>query len=180
MTPRVPEAFTTERLDARRIDPVADEEFLVAMWADPRVTATLGGARDRAQVRAVADRFAAHWDAHGHGMWVLRDRASGAPVGWVMLTATDVGGPDGVEVGWSVAADRWREGIASEAAAEAVRIAFTDLGRDDVVSFTLVDNVASRAVMEKLGFTYEADTEHAGLPHVLYRLTKQEWEANHG
>lgn len=180
MTVRVPEAFATPRLDAHRIDPGADEEFLVAMWSDPRVAATLGGARDRSQVHAITERLVGHWDAHGHGMWVLRDRTTAAPVGWVMLTATDVGGPGGVEVGWSVAADRWREGLASEAAAEAVRIAFTDLDRDDVVSFTLVDNVASRGVMEKLGFAYEADVEHAGLPHVLYRLTKKEWEANDG
>jgi hypothetical protein len=26
--------------------------------------------------------------------------------------------------------------------------------------------------MEKLGMTYERDVEHAGLPHVLYRLTR--------
>lgn len=180
MTSGVPEQFGTERLDARRIDPATDEEFLVAMWSDPRVVATLGGARDRAAVHAITDRLVAHWNAHGHGMWVLRDRITAAPVGWVMLTATEVGGPDGVEVGWSVAADRWREGLASEAATEAVRIAFTDLGRDDLVSFTLVDNVASQGVMRKLGFTYEADVEHAGLPHVLYRLTKQEWERNDG
>jgi [ribosomal protein S5]-alanine N-acetyltransferase len=174
---RVPDSFTTERLTAVRVGP-ADEEFLVAMWSDPRVVATLGGARDREQVRTTIERLDAHWEAFGHGMWILRDRATGAPVGWTMLTVTDVGGPGGVEVGWSVAADRWREGLASEAAAEAVRLAFTDLGRDDVVTFTLVDNVASQGVMRRLGFTYEADVEHAGLPHVLYRLTKKDWEAN--
>ena len=38
------------------------------------------------------------------------------------------------------------------------------------VSFTLPDNVASRRVMEKLGFRFERDTPYAGLPHVLYRL----------
>jgi hypothetical protein len=30
-----------------------------------------------------------------------------------------------------------------------------------------------RAVMEKLGMRYERDVEHAGLPHVLYRLTRE-------
>jgi RimJ/RimL family protein N-acetyltransferase len=34
-------------------------------------------------------------------------------------------------------------------------------------------NAASRAVMEKLGMTYERHVEHAGLPHVLYRLTRE-------
>ena len=59
----------------------------------------------------------------------------------------------------------------SEMAAEAVRVAFEELGLPDLVSFTLHDNHASRRVMERLGFSYERDVEHAGLPHVLYRLS---------
>ena len=39
-----------------------------------------------------------------------------------------------------------------------------------VVSFTLPGNLASRRVMEKLGFRFERETTYAGLPHVLYRL----------
>lgn len=39
----------------------------------------------------------------------------------------------------------------------------------ELVAFTLPHNAASRRVMEKAGFAYERDTEHAGLPHVLYR-----------
>ncbi len=96
-----------------------------------------------------------------------------------MLTATETGGP-GVEVGWAVASDCWRRGYATEAGAEAVRIGFEDLGLDELVSFTLVDNVASQGVMKKLGFVYERDVEHVGLPHVLYRLYRKDWEANHG
>ena len=48
-----------------------------------------------------------------------------------------------------------------------------------MVSFTLADNVASRGVMEKLGFAYDGDVEHAGLPHVLYRLRAHTWEQRH-
>ena len=39
-----------------------------------------------------------------------------------------------------------------------------------IVAFTLTTNGASRRVMEKLGFRFERDIIHAGLPHVLYRL----------
>jgi ribosomal-protein-alanine N-acetyltransferase len=41
---------------------------------------------------------------------------------------------------------------------------------DSLVAFTLEDNKRSRALMERLGFVYEIDFEHADLPHVLYRL----------
>jgi [ribosomal protein S5]-alanine N-acetyltransferase len=40
----------------------------------------------------------------------------------------------------------------------------------ELVAFTLPENVASRRVMEKVGFTYERDIEWAALRHVLYRL----------
>lgn len=43
------------------------------------------------------------------------------------------------------------------------------LGLDEVVAFTLPTNLASRAVMERTGFTFAGDVEHAGLAHVLYR-----------
>jgi RimJ/RimL family protein N-acetyltransferase len=39
-------------------------------------------------------------------------------------------------------------------------------------SSTVHGNAASRAVMDKLGMTYERDIEHAGLRHVLYRLER--------
>jgi RimJ/RimL family protein N-acetyltransferase len=50
-----------------------------------------------------------------------------------------------------------------------VGLARERLGLEEIVAFTLPHNVASRRVMEKVGFRYERDIEWAGLPHVLYR-----------
>ena len=80
-------------------------------------------------------------------------------------------GRDEVEIGWTVVSERWNQGLATELGAASIDVAFGPLALRDVVSFTLPDNVASRRVMEKLGFAYERDTVHAGLPHVLYRLS---------
>jgi RimJ/RimL family protein N-acetyltransferase len=55
---------------------------------------------------------------------------------------------------------------------EAVRLGFTTLGLDSLIAYTVHDNAASRAVMEKLGMEYETDVENAGMPHVLYRLAR--------
>ena len=176
---RAPETFSTARLDATRVG--ADNVALVQeIFRDDRVNAMLGGPRDAARVENDLARWDAHWREHGFGMWILHDRSSDAPVGWTMLTATDTGGEGGVEVGWTIIAERWREGLAFEAGAEATRIAFGVLGRDALVSLTLPHNVASRGVMEKLGFVYDCDVEHAGLPHALYRLDRTTWENTHG
>jgi RimJ/RimL family protein N-acetyltransferase len=39
------------------------------------------------------------------------------------------------------------------------------------VSFTLTTNRASQRVMEKAGLGFDRRIEHAGLPHLLYRLS---------
>jgi RimJ/RimL family protein N-acetyltransferase len=52
-------------------------------------------------------------------------------------------------------------------------VAFDVLVLDDVSSFTVHGNAASRAAMEKLCMTYERDVQHVGLPHVLYRLARE-------
>jgi RimJ/RimL family protein N-acetyltransferase len=165
---RVPGRFATERLDAHRVTEL-DEPFLRAMFADERVFATLGGPRDEAGVRDLLDRMNVHWERAGFGTWVLVERATAQPVGWVGLHETDVGGAGGVELLYSVAADHWRRGIASEAGRAAVVVGHGSLGRSELVAFTMVDNIGSRTVMERLGFVYEDDVLHAGLPHALYR-----------
>ena len=177
MSAAAPEQFETERLAARRVDE-SDEEFLVGVFSDPRVTATLGGPRDRTRVEDDIRRWNRHWDEHGIGLWITSLRADGTTVGWTMLHHTDTGGPS-VEVGWTVAADHWRRGYAREAATAAIDLGFGPVGLDRIVAFTLVDNVASRGVMEKLGFSYDREVEHVGLPHVLYRLASDDWSDLH-
>ncbi len=169
----------TTRLVARRVT-ADDEPFVCDVFSDARVAANLGGPRDAERVRRDVQRWSAHWSDHGFGLWILRDSGTAEPVGWTMLHVTDTGGTPGVEVGWTIVAPWWRKGLASEAGAEAVRIGFDALGLDEIVSFTQPHNVASRGVMEKIGFVYDCDVAHADLPHVLYRLDRQTWEKTHG
>ena len=49
-----------------------------------------------------------------------------------------------------------------------MRVAFEYLGLDELIALALIENIASRRVMEKSGFVYERDLVHVGLPHVAY------------
>jgi ribosomal-protein-alanine N-acetyltransferase len=158
----------TERLVAERLN--ADHhDALVALLGDPRVGATLGGTLDAVGVADTLARQVDHWERHGFGHWIWRERATGDVVARGGLQHTRVTGFDDVEVGWAVMADRWGEGFATELGAAALSAGFETLALASIVAFTLPDNIASRRVMERLGFAYERDVEHAGLPHVLYR-----------
>lgn len=159
----------TARMIGEPIGPQHRDELLVIL-GDPRVGATLGGVASAAVVDDQLTRMAAHWERHGFGLYAWRDRATGELVARGGPQHVHVGGGDEVEIGWTVTPGRWGEGFATELGVASVAHAFGPLTLPDVVSFTLPDNVASRRVMEKLGFTYERDIVHAALPHVLYRL----------
>jgi len=161
----------TERLRAEPIC-AAHHDDLCRLLGDPRVGATLGGVLSPPRVTAQIEQLGAHWERHGFGYWVWRDRATGAVVARGGLSRAHVGGRDEVEVGWAVLPDHWGEGFATELGAASVRHAFEQLALDDVVAYTLPDNRASRRVMEKLGFAFERDVVHAELPHVLYRVSR--------
>jgi len=78
----------------------------------------------------------------------------------------------------------WGQGYATEAARGWLDHGFRALGLAEIVSFAVVANARSRAVMERLGMRRDAagDFDHPALPvdsplrrHVLYRLKREEW-----
>jgi [ribosomal protein S5]-alanine N-acetyltransferase len=165
------ERVETDRMILERLRLEHAPEHL-RLLRDPRVAATLWPRRGLPTEADVIDGLAAkvdHWDRHGFGMWLLRDRETGEMVGRGGLQYTFTAGLNDVEAGWAVVPERWGQGLATELALACVEVAFDQLDLFEIVAFTLPDNHASRRVMEKSGFVYERDIVHAGLPHVLYR-----------
>ena len=128
--------------------------------------------RGEAATRKLLAENAAHWERYGFGLWLFRDRASGAFAGRGGLRHVAVEGADEVELAYALMAPYWNRGLATEMGAALLALGFDRLGLDDLVCFTMTTNHASRRVMEKLGFLYEHDFERAGLPHRLSRLRR--------
>lgn len=114
-------------------------------------------------------RDRSHWQTHGFGPWCLVDLGTGEFIGRGGLNWTVVDGVDEVELPWAVRTRFHGQGFATEAATAALGAA-VDLGLPRIVSLTLVDNRASRRVMEKIGLRYEGNVPHAGLTHALYSI----------
>jgi RimJ/RimL family protein N-acetyltransferase len=165
------ERVETARMILERLRPEHGPEQL-RLLLDPRVGATLWPRPEPPTEAEVSDGLAGkvhHWERHGFGMWLLRDRESGEMVGRGGLQHTYTAGLNDVEAGWAIVPERWGQGLATELAHACIEVGFEQLGLLEIVAFTLPDNVPSRRVMEKAGFAYERDIVHAGLPHVLYR-----------
>ncbi len=166
----------TERLLLVR-PTAADRDDILRMYSDSQVMATLGGMKPEA---VMLERFALllrNWEQDGFGLWIMRDRDTGAFVGRGGLRRLTLDGKSEVEVGYALLPEFWGHGLATELAKESIRAAFEELHLPDLVCFTLLTNRASQRVMEKAGFRYERDGTYANLPHVFYRLTAEQWRA---
>jgi ribosomal-protein-alanine N-acetyltransferase len=174
MTVQDRDRVETERLVCERLR-LEHAAEVARLYGDPRVARTLFA--DGLPLREVAARESLrdaidHWQCHGFGPWLLRDRTTLELVGRGGLQHTFVDGIDEVEVGWAILPEKWGQGLATELARTSLAVAFDDLWLDHVVAFTLPDNVASRRVMEKTGFTFERQIVHKRLDHVLYRCVR--------
>lgn len=158
--------FTTDRLVAAPLT-AADTALFERLWGDERVGQTLGGTRDRDQVREVVAAGLEHWQRHGFGRWVLR--ADEEPVGTVKLSAWKGLGRPEVELGYALLPEFWGRGYATEAGAGALHHAHSSLSLAEVVAFTLPENHASLAVMQRLGFVGEEQVVIGRRVHVLRR-----------
>ena len=168
------DSFTTTRIKARGMTP-GDLDDLASMAQNPEVMITLGGVQDRTQVLVFLEKNVKHHDEHGFGYWIFEDKDTGAFIGRGGLKHVHIDGADEVELAYAFMPEYWGQGLATEIGKELVRIGFEELGLKSIVCFTLPDNKASQRVMEKVGFTYEKKCVYKGLPHVLYRLTKEQW-----
>ncbi|MBX7059441.1 MAG: GNAT family N-acetyltransferase [Leptospirales bacterium] len=173
--------FRTERLILRPWR-ATDREAFAQMNADPRVMEHFPEVLSRQESDALSARIHAHFALHGYGLWALEEQASGAFVGFTGLNQATFNAhfTPCVEIGWRLAFEAWGQGYAIEAAERCVDFAFDELDLDEIVSFTSIDNLRSRRVMERLGMSHNAsdDFDHPLLPpghplrrHVLYRLS---------
>lgn len=163
------DTFDTQRLKAERLRP-EHLDRLAIMHGDARVMATLSGVRSHDQTRHYLASNLAHWDRHGHGLWIFRDLA-GNFIGRGALRHVELAGRDEVEIAYAVMSDYWGQGLATEIARALLEIGLERFGLADIVAFTLTANMASRRVMEKSGLIYEGEIDYMGLPHALYRTT---------
>lgn len=93
-----------------------------------------------------------------------------------------------VEVLWRLARPYWGNGYATEAAEASLQVGFEQLKLEEIVSFAVLENRRSRAVMERIGMTDTGrDFDHPALPetsplrrHCLYSMTRQDWRRKSG
>ena len=81
----------------------------------------------------------------------------------------DLFGDSEVELNYSVVADCWGQGYATEMARKILEVGFAHLDVGSIVAFTLATNKASQRVMQKVGMTFERNFINDNKKQVFYR-----------
>jgi RimJ/RimL family protein N-acetyltransferase len=172
----------TERLRLRRWCD-ADRAPFAALNADPAVMEFFPSPLTRIASDARIDAWQAEFAQRGWSNWALELRSTGAFLGFTGLSVPrrDLPCSPCVEIGWRLARAHWGNGYATEAARAALEAGFAQLGLAEIVSFTAVGNLRSRAVMDRIGMRDTGrEFEHPGVPkghtlrrHCLYCIRRE-------
>ncbi len=176
----------TERLILRtfRTD---DVEGMTLIDQDPMVCRYLPAVGTRAGTEAGVQRIINHYQEHGFSLYAVELRSNREFIGFLGLITPSFQAhfTPAVEIGWRFSSSHWNQGYATEGAKAILQYGFSRLNLTEIVSFTVVDNQASRRVMEKIGLHRDSkdDFDHPRLAansplrrHVLYRLSKMKYE----
>jgi RimJ/RimL family protein N-acetyltransferase len=169
--------LTTARL---RLEPFSEThlEGLHAMNADPEVMRYITGRPEtRDETWASIDRVKARWAEWGYSWWSFIELKSGELVGagCIQHLGRDPANP--LEIGWRLRRDKWRRGLAIEAAVRMATFAFETLGAPLLRAVCHPDNVASAAIMKKLGMHYCGIERWYDADLAAFEITQPEWEA---
>jgi len=152
-----PDLIETERLILRKPRP-SDRDALFAMWADPAVMADLGPVKDAAGSAATLARH----DSHRHeglGFFTVERKSDWAVIGFCGLKRGDPQHPIAgeIEAGWMIAQPYWRQGYALEAMTAVMAWGWDSFDAPRIVAITAERNLASQAMMTRLGMSRVAD-----------------------
>ena len=165
----------TTKLETRRLilrEMTEDDAgHLLALSANPNVTRYILGEpplTTRAQALTVLRERVFPQYAGGLGRWACIDKSSGEFLGWCGIKHVPEDGE--YDLGYRFLEANWGKGYATEAAAAVCDLARRQLAGERVVGKAMVDNRASRRVLEKLGLAYEGDVVSEGCALAVYVL----------
>ncbi len=139
------------------------------------------------QSRAMMETIRKNIDQNGYGLFALQRKDTGTFIGYTGFSHpsfTSYFTPC-TEIGWRLHRLHWQQGFATEAAKGCLRFGFATLGLTEILSFTSVHNKRSERVMQNIGMRKTGEFNHPKLApghflekHVLYQLSKEEWNEN--
>ncbi len=164
----------------------SDRVLFAEMNRDPLVMRHFPGVMERQASDAFVDRLQDVHRSLGYTLWVVEvtgsERGKTPFAGFTGLMPPTFDPPfehcqPVAEVGWRLLPQWWGLGLATEGARASIAHGFDVVGLPEILSFTVVTNARSRAVMERIGMRLAGEFDHPRAEpeahwkrHTLYRM----------
>jgi [ribosomal protein S5]-alanine N-acetyltransferase len=141
----------------------------------------------REESAGMLQRIQTQFDKHGVGLYAVECKATHEFIGFTGFSIPNFEShfTPCIEIGWRFKKEVWGNGYATEAANACLQYGFQTLNFEKIVSFTAAINQSSEKVMKRIGMQYLGRFEHPKIEkdhilceHVVYQLTKSEFEKN--
>ena len=168
--------FETERLYLR---PITQEDFdnWSLILSDAETMKHYPAPYDASGVQRWIDWTLSNYEKYGFGLCALILKDTGEFIGDCGITMQNINGQTVPEIGYHLNKKFWRKGYASEAARKCMEYAFEVIKFDKVYSYMTSSNAASYGVAVKNGMNFIEEYLEHGVPHRVYALSIQEWNA---
>lgn len=144
-----------------------DAEDLYVVHSDAQTMRFVrqGRPETRAETAALVDEYIAEYAAAGFTKWRVADLDD-------HLVGRAGFGPhrDGRELGYTIRRDQWGQGLASEIGAALVTWHVTHAADISLYAYVAADNLASRRVVQKIGFESIGREDYRGVLCELFQL----------
>ena len=166
-----------------------DVDLSLVMWSDPAVVKYAGEVMNESAIK----KNIPNWTKRGGdgciGIWTVSDRKTGEKYGSAALLPMPIENdktdyslvvpgkmPDSdIEIGYFLKRSAWGCGYATEVCRRLLQFAFQETPLKEVVATFHKDNLASRNVLQKAGFTDRGTMQCYGKVGLNFRITRDEW-----
>lgn len=151
-----------------------DLDQFAHLVADPEVMRfSLKGPLSREEAKEyLQNRILDHYAKYGFGLLAIIHKETNQLIGFAGLICQCIDEENLVELGYRLDPRYWKQGLATEAAQEIVKYAFTHLGLDRLICIIDPKNVASLSVAIRLGMGLWKKTLFHGFSVEVYLLNK--------
>jgi ribosomal-protein-alanine N-acetyltransferase len=167
----------TERLILRELLPT-DIEGMFELDSNPIVHKYLGNkpVKTKQETEIIIQSIIDQYKDRGIGRWAAIEKSSGDFIGWSGLKLNTGekdslnGKQDFYDIGYRFMPRYWGKGYATESAIAALDYGFKVKQYKTIVGIALIDNVASKKVLQKIGLQYIEDFDCEGTRASWYEL----------